>query len=218
MMIPPYLTQLLSDTAELTTHDGPSRLECRVMGSLELPTGRIVACDPLLGADDLTLGRTVPPGAYPVGVSDITLPDGDERIAAAWLRFGATTPVRWEPATWSTRPKAKNPAYAVDSGMGAFYSAEASTALASALDSGFDDQVYAALESGGTDTALLPVPGVDGLNVAIFSTGDGIYGSYWGFDAAGEVTCLITDFDVLGLPDADPAASSAERKPWWKVW
>ncbi len=38
-----------------------------------------------------------------------------------------------------------------------------------------------------------------GLNIVLFHSGfgDGRYASYWGFDAANRLVCLITDFEVL---------------------
>lgn len=45
-------------------------------------------------------------------------------------------------------------------------------------------------------------------NMIAFQTGfgDGFYGSYWGYDAAGEIVALVADFAVLPEPSAQPSA------------
>ncbi|GEM_PF-2788441 len=42
-----------------------------------------------------------------------------------------------------------------------------------------------------------------GLNVVYFTSGfgDGLYPSYWGYDGAGDLACLVTDFEVLPCGD-----------------
>jgi len=53
-----------------------------------------------------------------------------------------------------------------------------------------------------------------GLDVVFFSSGfgDGVYPSYWGYDRAGELACLVTDFSVLNREGAfEEVTESAER-------
>ena len=71
------------------------------MGELELPTGEIIACDPLITAlERPAFSRKVKPGRYPV-----VLLQAQGCTAAAVLRFGPGLPVRWELATFaSDRP------------------------------------------------------------------------------------------------------------------
>jgi len=215
--VPAYLTQLLSDRPDLKSHSGPVRLKCQLIGELNFPSGRLVACDIMMSGDSLAFKQAVPPGRYPVFLSDITLSDGDEQTAAAWLRFSDATPVRWDFARWDSRKQVKEPAYIVDSGMGAFMSLEAAP-LIDACGESLTDEVYAAMDKEPyPGWVILPVPGAEHLNFAVFSPGlgDGVYASYWGFDANDTPVCLLTDFDVLGLPDeAEPAVA----KPWWRIW
>ncbi|TIV69054.1 MAG: DUF4241 domain-containing protein, partial [Mesorhizobium sp.] len=66
------------------------------IGELELPTGEIVACDPLItGLGRPPFNRKVKPGRYPV-----ILLQAQGCIAAAVLRFGPGLPARWELATF----------------------------------------------------------------------------------------------------------------------
>jgi Protein of unknown function (DUF4241) len=218
-MIPSYLTALLADSPALQSYEGPVKLECLTVGRLHLPSGRIVACDPL-DPSGLSFAKSVPPGNYPVSLSVVHLKDG-EFNAAAWLTFYEGTPVRWEHARWDSWKLTGEPAYAVDSAMGSFMSHEAGLILEAMEDGPGDliDQVLQPESGEVVDAAVIDIPGAKDLNFAVFSSGssDGVYASYWGFDAGGRPVCLLTDFDVLGL-DGSEAEDSPGRKPWWKFW
>lgn len=226
-MIPGYLDRLLADAPAVETGYGPARLECRTIGELYLPSGRIVACDAIVEPDLPPFALAAPPGTHPVRLAIVHLPGPDERIAAAWLRFAEGRPVRWTHATLEGMPDHAEPAYGVDSGTGAFLSAEAAPLLAERMHEGFFDELTAAMRRHYVHTrdwAVLPVPGAEPLNVAVFSSGfgDGAYASYWGHDADGRPVCLLTDFGLLDDPaaaeDDGDAAARRTAKPWWKFW
>jgi uncharacterized protein DUF4241 len=70
-----------------------------------MPTGRVVACDPLYCVDTPPFTTTVQPGAYPVILCIAQFPEtgehriaepGERRIAAAMLRVQPGPAVRWE--------------------------------------------------------------------------------------------------------------------------
>ena len=217
-MTHPDLTRLLSDAPAVRTRYGTARLECRTIGDLHLPSGRVVACDALVEPALPPFARAVAPGSYPVWLSIAHLPGDDQRIAAAWLRLAEGLAEQWEPALLEGLPDQRDPAYGVDSGTGAFLSAEAAPLLASRLDDDFAEEAAAAMQAQYADTrewAILPAPGAAGLHVALFSSGmgDGAYSSYWGFDAGGQAVCLLTDFDMVGRQ-----GEGAATKPWWKFW
>jgi hypothetical protein len=220
-MIPAYLSQLVTDAPAVSTDLGPGRIECRMIGHLVLPSGRIVACDPAVEPDLPPFVVAVPPGSWPVGVTIAHLPEEDQRIAAAWIRLSHAEPVRWAYAQLAGRPERELPAYGVDSATGAFLSAEGAVALAAQLSDDFIEELQAAMEAEYVPTrewALVPIPGTQGLNVATFSSGlgDGAYVSYWGFDAAGGIACLVTDFEIVGRPDR--GARAPRGRAWWKFW
>jgi len=215
-MIPPYLTDLISDRPQLQTFHGISTLTREAIGDLQLPSGRVVGADPHLAAEARPYARTVRPGSYPVSLSVVRFPDGEEQIAAAWLQFAEGLPVRWEYASCHEKPKVREPAYIVDSGSGSFMSAEAAAALEERGDDAFSELIYAELERTSRDWCVVPVPGAEPLTAAVFSSGygDGVYATFWGFSGSGEPVRLLTDFDVLGT-EADPGPP---KKPWWKLW
>jgi hypothetical protein len=189
------------------------------IGELELPTGRIVAADPLVQADRPAFARTVKPGRYPV-----RLYAAEGRIALAELRFAPGKPARWEIATLPGQNAAELKGdeifgYAVDAGLGCYMDAtaypliQAREALvkkqAGTDDINYYDDVLATELAGNADDYALHRPMADSpVNVAIFSSGwgDGFYPAFWGLDTSGEPLVLLTEFYVLEHGDARGAA------------
>lgn len=170
------------------------------IGELELPTGEIIACDPLItGLERRAFSRKVRPGRYPV-----MLLEAQGRVAAAVLRFGPGLPVRWELATFaSDRPpvyESQFLEFIVDDAVASFMDKSLLTAMTDQeeLDDYLAD-IACSLDRFGMD---YPIDG-SSLNVAMFDTGfgDGGYKSFWGLDATGEPLVLMTDFEVLENAD-----------------
>ena len=222
-MVPAYLSQLLTDAPEVRTDIGLTRLESRVIGELTLPSGRIIACDPMVEPDLPPFAVTVPPGTWPVGVTIAHAPD-DQRIAAAWIRVSTVEPVRWEAAQRTGRPERESPAYGVDSGIGGFVSPEGAAVFATQLDDDTIETFQTALEAAYVPTrewAVVPIAGTDGLNIAACSSGlgDGSYASFWGYDPEGRVVCLLTDFGIAEATSGSEGESGERApRPWWKFW
>ncbi|MFM1886258.1 MAG: hypothetical protein RL026_1415, partial [Pseudomonadota bacterium] len=82
------------------TPPGKATIEFRqqAIGRLQLPTGRIVACDPLVNPDAAAFTRTVAPGDYAASLVIARFDTGNERVALACLQFGDRPVVRWEMA------------------------------------------------------------------------------------------------------------------------
>ncbi|WP_352719353.1 DUF4241 domain-containing protein [Mesorhizobium sp. M0306] len=179
------------------------------IGDLELPTGEIIACDPLTtGTDWPALSRNVRPGHYPV-----SLFEARGRVAVAVLRFRPGMPVRWELATLPDQDVATLKddeifGYPVDAGLGSFMDKTAMALLDERQDKleygDYYGEVLVAEFASNQDRFALhrPVAG-NPLNIAIFWSGwgDGLYPSFWGLDAAGEPLLLMTDFGVLENAD-----------------
>ncbi|TPK92314.1 MULTISPECIES: DUF4241 domain-containing protein [unclassified Mesorhizobium] len=171
------------------------------IGELELPTGEIVACDPLItGLSRPAFSRKVRPGRrYPV-----TLLQAQGHIAAAVLRFGPGLPTRWELATFvPDRPpvyKSEFLEFIVDDAVASFMDKSVLTLMTDPeeLDDYLAD-VACSLDRFGMDS---PIDG-NPLNIAMCDTGygDGAYRSFWGLDAVGEPLLLMTDFEVLENAD-----------------
>ncbi len=180
-------------------------------GDLAMPTGRVVACDPLvdLGAGDLLpFTAEVPPGRYPVSVAVVTITRPSDqpadpphqRVAAAWLAVRDTPAVTWEPALCPGQDASELDddeayGYGVDTGTGCFVDAAAEAAFA-----GNDDQLVRAFEECGPGVGSLNVTDpATGHNVVAFTSGwgDGFYPTWIGRDHTGEVSCFVTDFLVV---------------------
>jgi hypothetical protein len=180
----------------------PTRVRIHRAGDLILPSGRIVACDPLVMPGTRAFAREVVPGRYPVLLSVAQL-EGDQRVAAAAVEFavsGATAAERWDLALLPGQdPTTLGPrqffGYGVDAGTGCFMDAQ----VAATLDAGEPCGLDAALQASYVPTFSWANVALGDGSVVAFSSGwgDGSYASYWGFDGAGRVVALATDFAVL---------------------
>ncbi|OPF71577.1 hypothetical protein VT50_0233195 [Streptomyces antioxidans] len=171
------------------------------LGELWLPSGEVIVGDPIfLGDEDqLPYAERVPSGRYPVSVSKVTVQDlkypdtspYEDGVAAARLLVRDTPTFVWEPALLRGREKFYG--YGVDSGRSCFLDAETNRVLAQ------DDAAREEVE--GPATKRDRIPGVitapsNGHQVAVFPSGagDGVYPTWLGRDADGQVTCFVTTF------------------------
>jgi hypothetical protein len=182
------------------------------VGDLMVSTGRIVACDPLAeqGAPFTT---AVPSGRHPVFLSSVSFPDGDRRVAGAMLHFGETAPATWRLALrpgQNPRSFLAFPGYGVETGTGcftdeSFYAAPPAENSTAAHESGSDKvgELLAQLEDPDHPWATLDAPsGTSNLIAFSSGWGDGAYASFFGYDSAGVMVCLVTDFAVLPAAEA----------------
>ena len=180
---------------------------------LVLPTGQVLACDPLVYSNPQPFTRTCPPGRYSVYLH--LLPDNG-LIAYAELRISAAAVVRWEIAVTASQDPATLEAdeifgYPVDTGSGCFmdhttvalleqHDADLQAQLGDDYVSYFDDYVDDELFSGPAPTShdhclLQPYPDREN-NAAVFQSGygDGFYATYVGLDADGQAVKFVTEF------------------------
>lgn len=181
-------------------------LQAQEIGALSLPTGRIVANDPCCLFETEPFVQAVRPGRYAVRLF-VLHANHDRRVAFAAVCFSEQLPRRFEMAlTQGQEIGALEDdefyGYGVDSGTGAFM--DAATCAVYEKVAGTEDAVFApldqALEESYVPTySVANVPLEAGGNIVAFSSGwgDGCYPSYWGFDEAGEVCCLVTDFCIV---------------------
>lgn len=116
----------------------------RSVGTINLPSGQLIACDPLHALDTEPFALNLDPGQYPVHLLVAELRD-ERRNAYAVVRVGEGPVRRWEPAEMSLpaansdqpdapRPSLldtldEDPGYPVDSSLGAFMDATTAGAL-----------------------------------------------------------------------------------------
>nr|WP_306228848.1 DUF4241 domain-containing protein [Aurantimonas sp. CSK15Z-1] len=199
----------------------PSALARRGFGREEVcdlvcPTGRIIGCDPAVGAQSAPAFEvTVPPGRYPAfAYFDEPEPTIETRVALAELRISPRRVVRWSLARRDTPHAYQRNDYDVDSAKGCFCDA---AALPHLDLSGLDTEAKEALH----EDLMWSIPHGDqlldpatGLNVAVFDSGagDGSYRTYVGHDDAGRVARLVTSFRLFeaAWAKASPSQVPAE--------
>lgn len=203
----PDLDSLLRDGATVTYLHEEYTVSRRDAGTLVLPSGQVVVCDPLtIRADIDPLAVTVTPGRYPV--VSVVLQDPASRYAIAYsaalqLVVRDEPVVAWEPAVWrGDDPAAEANYYAVDRGVACFMDLEAAHAL---LTWGKDkiDKVIVNRVLAENIVVQQINPETEANAVISDCGGDGAYGVWIGRTAGGDVACFITDFVIPDSPDED---------------
>jgi hypothetical protein len=203
------LDRAVEDGAKLTVDADEVTVQTFQVGSLHLPSGRVVATDPFTQPDREPFALHVEPGFYPVLLSVGSHPSYAVGFPlAAMVRFAETQPVTWYLATIpgqdpTTLEEDEVFGYPVDAGTGAFMSPESARVfgrksfvlgLPNLLFLGrVNDEMMAHMDEGGWADVMVKKD----LNVILFTTGDGFYASYWGMDENGDTACLVTDLAYL---------------------
>jgi hypothetical protein len=198
----------------IESHGNPLRFEVYEIGALSIVSGRVVAADPLVFPEDPPFARAVPNGRHAVRLAMAFIFDDESYAAYARVDFSDAPAQRWEPALCEGERRAGDSnedafGYGVDSGRGCFMDPAAGALLRNRLKRPwFEDILLDRMDRRGKR-------GVPGLsfrpalchraNVVMFKSGqgDGRYPSYFGIDAAGNVTALVTDFHVHNPPNAE---------------
>lgn len=181
----------------------------REIGKLELPTGELVACDPFVFLDARPFRQKLPNGTFPVILS-IEESGNDQRVALATVQFTLEAPVRWEMmlvGSQSVMDLKENEifGYPVDSGTGCFMDRTAAEALDKNMRENreFFEVMMAEMEKTYRDTWSWLDMKFSSANLIAFSSGlgDGVYPSFGGIDARGELSVVVTDFGVIAEED-----------------
>ncbi|APE33863.1 hypothetical protein BOX37_07640 [Nocardia mangyaensis] len=183
-------------------------IESCALDPVVLPTGRVVACDPLSTRDDEPFPVTVAPGAYPLFAWVATQfkrgKQVDRRNALLELRISAAPALTWEMAFLADesaadlREEGAYTGHTVDAGCATLADVEALKALWR-WDISEVDAVYVPRPLP-TEPALGYISAVTdeetGANVSILSSGrgNGVYPTFVLRGEHGEVTGLVTDF------------------------
>jgi hypothetical protein len=97
------------------------------IGKLNLPTGKIVICDPLVYSETAPLTKKVKPGLYPIKIYIAKTKDSGDRYAIAKLEFSNKKSNKWVMATKAEddlselTDEADYFGFPVDAGLGAFF-------------------------------------------------------------------------------------------------
>ena len=135
-------------------------------------------------------------------------------MALAELRFGNKPVVRWsmglvEGQDVSTLEEDEYFGYAVDAGIGAFMSPEALAALQEDMRQAeekiegftdfYSDVLAESLDKTDPNAMIYRTTSGEPQSLALFASGggDGVYPSYFGYDADGKPVALVTTFFVI---------------------
>ena len=187
-------------------------LRTLALPGLWLPTGRLVACDPLAYFNPQPFTRACLPGRYAVFLH---LLPAEGRVAYAELRLGTAEVARWEMAVTPGQDPATLAAgeifgYPVSAGLGCFmdattvalldqHDADLQARLGDDYISYYDDYLAEHLDNAalaGHEHCLLQPYADQKNNVAVFQSGygDGFYATYVGLDAADQPVKFVTEF------------------------
>ena len=173
------------------------------LGELNLPTGKIIACDPTNASfpeECIAFEMTVPPGMYPfyLGISDLETTRHFARNVYSVLQFSEAIPVRWELALLPSQ-------HISDLSEGRFYGFGVDSGLACFLDESFLADLTKYVEVRGSDLkwdCMVELAESSNRNIALYMAGmgDGAYPTFWGLDKVDRPCRLLTDFQILCSP------------------
>jgi hypothetical protein len=198
-----------ADSSEISTLD----FTVKNLGRLKIKQGRIIACDPYDGHDDMSvkpLKADFPKGKYLCEVSVACIDEStEEYVGFARIRFSNESPVRW---TLAVREGENEENYAnkddfgypVESGIGGFMDISAQKEYKMHMKKSEDywDQIEDEMAERDEKACGSIIWSMDDSNMAVFPSGygDGKYPTYIGYDEYGKICRLVTDFLIM---DAD---------------
>lgn len=171
------------------------------IGTIQIESGKLIACDPVIMNNAGAFAAVFPRGAYPVQLA-IACHKHDQRVAFSRILFSGKQVARWEFALGpGQKPKSiwdtTYYGYGVDAGIGLFIDSVANQEM-SKHDKEVDS-LFAELNKHQRMSWQYALYHFNKHTVAAFSTGwgDGFYGTYIGYDTSGNICRLLTDFDLV---------------------
>jgi Protein of unknown function (DUF4241) len=180
------------------------------LGRLKIKQGRIIACDPFDGYDDVSIKpikADFPKGKYLCEVSIACIDESaEEYVGFARIRFSHELPVRWELAVREgdlAEKYANNDdfGYPVSSGTGGFMdiSAQRDYKIHVKKNENYWEEIEDEMAERDEKACGSIIWAMEDTNMAVFPSGygDGTYPSYIGYDEYGKICRLVTDFLVI---------------------
>jgi len=184
------------------------------IGTLALPSGKLIVCDPFVGFRNLdTLKKPVRKRQnVPVHILKLYMEEWGNKIVFSKIQFRDTPIKHWKLAEYSWSND-----FFVDSGLCCYMDEITGKSYVNFVDTFYQnnpsgniyDDVFAALfkdsivelEKGANkigDWLNFTLPNSTN-NICMFQSGigDGTYQSYWGLTESGEIAALVTDFGLV---------------------
>ena len=176
------------------------------IGKINIESGKIIACDPILMHDAISFSQVFPKGEFPIHLS-IAKFNGDERVAFSRILFSNKPVAKWEFALRGDEKQLpifgqKMHSYSVDGGIGLFID-ERGNAFFNELykrnSNIWEDVFNKEMDKNSHSSWQYVLYNFEGHNLASFSTGvgDGHYATYVGYDEQGSICRLLTDFALI---------------------
>lgn len=183
-----------------------TRLYTINIGDIQVESGKLIACDPIVMRDAKPFSANFPIGHFPVQLALANV-NGDERIAFSRIMFSDKPVAQWRFALHDGQQPVSIfgetlYGYGVDAGIGLFIDEKANLAfnrLDKQNDSLWDEVFTKEMDKHLHATWQYVLYNFGKHNLAAFSTGwgDGTYGTYIGYDANGNICRLLTDFGLI---------------------
>jgi hypothetical protein len=201
---------LLQEGAAISYCGDPHTISRHDIGVLVMPTGNVWAGDPLTAASYRTrpFATAISPGHYrvvAVMADNAARGPSWQMPAAVQLVIRDEAVATWEPALWagleSTRIEDVLNGYPVDSGTGCFADVTAGFGLATTEDDMVGENIQMQLH--GKSWTMFELNTETNINIALVNTGgDGVFGTWIGRTATGEVACFLTSFGIVNASEA----------------
>jgi hypothetical protein len=193
----------------------PDIKQIKKIGELNVPTGKIVVCDPLVEPESDPIVQEFPKGTFPVF---LYYSKDEDTIAFAELRFSDKPVDKWQMALVDDQDMDELEdneifGYSVDSSLGCFMDIEGQKVmlkhemdlmeeLGDKFTSYYDnymDNLFFGPEAENEYYCNVKPDSSNPNNVIVFQSGlgEGFYASYIGFDKEGKVAKLVTDFNIV---------------------
>jgi hypothetical protein len=185
----PDLWALFHSECRLRTDAGDLEVAIQHTDPVVLPSGRLVVGDAIVDIyNSEPLVPTLPAGRYGVRLATATGLDG---VVASFVRIGLGTAIRWEPAD----PHC----HSVDSGTSGLMDYKLARRIGKRSEEWFERHLNRCTNALACSNELWANRRSDretGANLLFFrtATGDGDYGSFFGYSDSGDLVCLVTDF------------------------
>ncbi len=205
---------------------GNASMDTLEIGEVHFPTGRVLACDPLVELEDaLPYIQTVPAGTYPITISVMVSEEFGNRYACVKVKINENKPVYYDLGVVGTEDLDEELeedeyfGFIVDAGMGCIFDVKTQEAFKSYWNKRCNEEEdidpyndlfcdlldenykkYPKYQRDCGDWLNWTIPETD-LNIPIFASGwgDGVYPTYFGYDENGEVCGIYILFiDVTG--------------------
>ncbi|MCI5054655.1 MAG: DUF4241 domain-containing protein [Flavobacteriales bacterium] len=182
-------------------HITKAAYDLRYIDDIRLLSNKVKACEASIDPG-VPFAKAVKPGVYPVVQ---VLHKEWNMTSAAMILFKKEPISKWEPAVFENDKVQENGTFygfGVDGGTGSFGDNLAFEAYWKQLETSspdFDSDFEKLQKNGFIKTPITTSEGPSELFT--FSCDDGVYLSYWGLNAKGEVCALVTDYYIDGLLD-----------------